>query len=148
MRGMWNWKWNPVSRIYAVSHVLFFRWFWWYVLSHHGVGGIFRWLHPGRFTWNLQITHLGRKMIFQTSMRTCSMLIFRWLYAANFHFLVFPHGGVVPHCQSSSMPFPRPLGNEHGSLSPMRADSPWELPETLDLRVKRLRWNMCRNLRP
>ena len=28
---------------------------------HHGV-------HPGRLTWNLQITHLERKMIFQTSM--------------------------------------------------------------------------------
>ena len=27
--------------------------------------------------WNLQITHLERKMIFQTSMRTCSMWIFR-----------------------------------------------------------------------
>ena len=25
-------------------------------------------LHPGRLTWNLQITHLKRKMIFQTSM--------------------------------------------------------------------------------
>ena len=25
-------------------------------------------LHPGRLTWNLQITHLERKMIFQTSM--------------------------------------------------------------------------------
>ena len=24
-------------------------------------------LHPGRLTWNLQITHLERKMIFQTS---------------------------------------------------------------------------------
>ena len=30
-----------------------------------------------RLTWNLQITHLERKMIFQTSMRTCSMLIFQ-----------------------------------------------------------------------
>ena len=29
-------------------------------------------LHPGRLTWNLQITHLERKMIFQT----WSMLIF------------------------------------------------------------------------
>ena len=28
--------------------------------------------HPGRLTWNLQITHLDRKMIFQTSVRTCS----------------------------------------------------------------------------
>ena len=27
-----------------------------------------RWLHPGRLTWNLQITHLERKSIFQTSM--------------------------------------------------------------------------------
>ena len=34
-------------------------------------------LHPGRLTWNLKITHLERKMIFQTSMRTCSMLIFQ-----------------------------------------------------------------------
>ena len=25
-------------------------------------------LHPGRLTWNLQITHLERKMIFQASM--------------------------------------------------------------------------------
>ena len=27
-----------------------------------------QWLHPGRLTWNLQITHLERKMILQTSM--------------------------------------------------------------------------------
>ena len=27
-----------------------------------------RWLHPGRLTWNIQITHLERKMIFQTPM--------------------------------------------------------------------------------
>ena len=32
-------------------------------------------LHPGRKTWNLQITHLERKMIFRTS-----MLIFRGVY--------------------------------------------------------------------
>ena len=25
-------------------------------------------IHPGRLTWNRQITHLERKMIFQTSM--------------------------------------------------------------------------------
>ena len=25
-------------------------------------------IHPGRLTWNLQITHLERKIIFQTSM--------------------------------------------------------------------------------
>ena len=29
---------------------------------------IFKGVHPGRLTWNLQITHLERKMIFQTSM--------------------------------------------------------------------------------
>ena len=34
-------------------------------------------LHPGRLTWNLQITHLKRKMIFQTSMIMEPMLIFR-----------------------------------------------------------------------
>ena len=31
-------------------------------------GRFFSDLHPGRLTWNLQITHLERKMIFQTSM--------------------------------------------------------------------------------
>ena len=29
---------------------------------------LWTWLHPGRLTWNIQITHLERKMIFQTSM--------------------------------------------------------------------------------
>ena len=32
------------------------------------LGRVRRTIHPGRFTWNLQITHLERKMIFQTSM--------------------------------------------------------------------------------
>ena len=31
-------------------------------------GSILCLIQPGRFTWNLQITHLERKMIFQTSM--------------------------------------------------------------------------------
>ena len=34
-------------------------------------------LHPGRLTWNIQITHLERKMIFQTPRELCSMLIFQ-----------------------------------------------------------------------
>ena len=34
-------------------------------------------IHPGRLTWNLQIIHLERKIIFQTSRELCSMLIFR-----------------------------------------------------------------------
>ena len=34
-------------------------------------------VHFGRLTWNLQITHLDRKMIFQTCRELCSMLIFR-----------------------------------------------------------------------
>ena len=35
-----------------------------------GKGGHFfnPWIHPGRLTWNIQITHLERKMIFQTPM--------------------------------------------------------------------------------
>ena len=40
-------------------------------------GGFSSQIHPGRLTWNLQITQVERKIIFQTSMRTCSMLIFR-----------------------------------------------------------------------
>ena len=37
-------------------------------------------LHPGRWTWNLQITHLERKMIFQTSMILFKPLIFRGVF--------------------------------------------------------------------
>ena len=39
-------------------------------------------IHPGRVTWlePTAITHLERNMIFQTSMRTCSMLIFRGVF--------------------------------------------------------------------
>ena len=40
------------------------------------VAKLFR-VHPGRLTWNLQITHLERKMIFQTSRELWSMLIFQ-----------------------------------------------------------------------
>ncbi len=50
-------------------------------------------IHPGRLTWNLQITHLERKMIFQTSMimfhvnlQGCMSLAFCWVLflCANF----------------------------------------------------------------
>ena len=34
-------------------------------------------LHPGRLTWNLQITHLEKKLIFQTSMIMFQPLIFQ-----------------------------------------------------------------------
>ena len=53
-------------------------------------------VHPGRLTWNLQITNLERKMIFQTSMRTCSMLIFR---------------GVVVFFRSETYPFSHNQGS-------------------------------------
>ena len=55
-------------------------------VSSLSIHGLFLALHPGRLTWNLQITRLERNMIFQTSMRTCSMLIFRG---------VKPNGGVI-----------------------------------------------------
>ena len=42
------------------------------------VPAYFQGLHPGRLTWNLQFTHLERKMIFQTFMRTCSMFNLWW----------------------------------------------------------------------
>ena len=42
-------------------------------------------IHPGRLTWNLQITHLERKMIFQTSMIMFQPLIFRGVFTCNFH---------------------------------------------------------------
>ena len=38
------------------------------IYSHLVVLALSIYIHPGRLTWNLQITHLERKMIFQTSM--------------------------------------------------------------------------------
>jgi len=63
--------------------------------------------------WNLQITHLERKMIFQSSRELCSMLIFRgvmagkkWLWIGFFLFRrrIFD-GKIIPvqwTCRSSS----------------------------------------------
>ena len=51
-----QWFWSP--RIWALSKNDIWS------MSFHEVHD----LHPGRLTWNLQITHLERKMIFQTSM--------------------------------------------------------------------------------
>ncbi len=44
---------------------------WWtmsYLWIYHMRTHMIFMLHPGRLTWNIQITHLERKMIFQTSM--------------------------------------------------------------------------------
>ena len=50
-------------------------------------------LHPGRSTWNLQITHLERNMIFQTSMimfhvnlLRCELLVSRRVFVFQNHF--------------------------------------------------------------
>ena len=42
----------------------------------HKSRAVFKRLHPGRLTWNLQITHLERKIILQPPW-ICSMLIFQ-----------------------------------------------------------------------
>ena len=41
---------------------------WVYSWCKFVIYSVFIFIHPGRLTWNLQITHLERKMIFQTSM--------------------------------------------------------------------------------
>ena len=41
-------------------------------------------LHPGRLTWNLQITNLERKTIWTKPSRLCSMLIFRGVSLDSF----------------------------------------------------------------
>ena len=38
------------------------------IMGTAGVIWQVKWVHPGRLTWNLQITHLESKMIFQTPM--------------------------------------------------------------------------------
>ena len=54
-------------------------------------------LHPGRLTWNIQITHLERKMIFQTPMimfhvnlQGCKICVF-WFASLKFksHIIIF-----------------------------------------------------------
>ena len=42
-------------------------------------------LHPGRLTWNLQITHLERKMIFQTSMIMFHVNLQGCMYTSHLH---------------------------------------------------------------
>ena len=53
-------KWNPPRKV------------WWFFVFFHSLLKISSpreyLLHPGRIAWNLQIIHLERKMIFQTSM--------------------------------------------------------------------------------
>ena len=50
------------------SHFSPVYWLHWFLGATVGNPDISEWLHPGRWTWNLQINHLERKMIFQTSM--------------------------------------------------------------------------------
>ena len=38
------------------------------IKKNHSTVDALKKIHPGRLTWNIQITHLERKMIFQTSM--------------------------------------------------------------------------------
>ena len=47
-----SWKVNPALKWQVSQRISLLKW----------------WVHPGRSTWNLQITHLERKIIFQTSM--------------------------------------------------------------------------------
>ena len=45
--------------------------YWWYLMMITTISTTLIYsltVHPGRLTWNLQITHLERKIIFQTSM--------------------------------------------------------------------------------
>ena len=51
---------------------------------------------PCRLTWNQQITHLERKILFQTSMRTCSMLIFRGVFVTFRSLLMKPGFRIKP----------------------------------------------------
>ncbi len=52
---------SPMSHVFVWEEVVFMWEDVWSPTSDQPI-------HPGRLTWNLQITHLERKMIFQTSM--------------------------------------------------------------------------------
>ena len=93
--NFWDDVWSTISRITLLMQEIQHQWTgsWPGSLSHHlqrsfllrlhsqgafvGFLNHHLYLHPGRLTWNLQITHLERKMIFQTSRELCSMLIFQ-----------------------------------------------------------------------
>ena len=46
--------------------------------------------HPGRLTWNLQITHLERNMIFQTSMIMFHVDLPGWEYQPTKKVCILP----------------------------------------------------------
>ena len=50
---------------YLICRKICYVIFW---ISQEKMDQLIRTIHPGRSTWNLQITHLERKMIFPTSM--------------------------------------------------------------------------------
>ena len=55
-------------------------------------------IHPGRLTWNLQITHLERKLIFQTSMimfhvNLPGCKINQFFFCGFQHFIMIAGGG-------------------------------------------------------
>ena len=59
-------------------------------------------IHPGRLTWNLQITHLERKMIFQTP-----MIMFHVNLPGWYSFFLFNEKNMSRTCQGEKL-FPYP----------------------------------------
>ena len=58
-------------------------------------------IHPGRLTWNLQITHLERKMIFQTP-----MIMFHVNLPGWYSFFLFNEKTCPEHVRVSFFPYP------------------------------------------
>ena len=64
---------NTITITVAITSIpYYYYYFYCYYYSHcyytNNTNQHRQMIHPGRLTWNLQITHLERKMIFQTSM--------------------------------------------------------------------------------
>ena len=79
-------------------------------------------LHPGRSTWNLQITHLERNMLFQTSMimfhvnlLRCELLVSGRVFVFQNHF-----PSISPHC--AVKPFEGQLFRSYGDCEASRAE--------------------------
>ena len=80
----------PLVSLNLACYLTFY--FWGGNFIRLGVG----WLHPGRLTWNLQITRLERKIIFQTS-----IIMFHVNLRGCSHNIILPH--VLNHAPAEAM---------------------------------------------
>jgi len=88
---MYNKPWSLYLIVRYDSYIIWIHLIWYTKMQ----------IHPGRLTWNLKITHLERKMIFQTSMSMFHVNLSGRTYCrSSYHMLIL----TVPPSQRSGVP--------------------------------------------